>query len=195
MFCLANASLLGANFAQLWEFHDKRQFKKLETTARQSLTNLGYTNKQSKKIASHIVAAYKAHGKIDDTVFSKKNKPFDKKLIKSSKLKITNEMDTAFKLAGLKNHQTLSHYHCAWWIDFSFTHISQNKLYYVLIIWHIFMLHLHKFKKIIPAILATKKLCFAGIYGHNERNTKRMVNELTSVWQIYLEVDPKPFIF
>jgi hypothetical protein len=50
-------------------------------------------------------------------------------------------------------------------------------------------------KKLIPAIKATKRLCFAGIYGHNKRDKERMTKELTGVWRIYLKINSKPLIF
>jgi len=108
---------------------------------------------------------------------------------------VFGKMYLTLEIAGFQNHEKLSYYHSSWWIDFSFTHISNNKLFYLKILWHIFLLQLIKFGKLFPAICATYRLYLAGIYGHNKRNKTRLIFELTAFWKIALKYDPHPFLF
>lgn len=186
---------LGKYFGRFWLYHDTRQFDNLYKTAVSFLLNLGYDSEKSKEIALHIKRAYELHGEIDNIVFEKKLTKVNKDFINRYKHSIAQEMNFAFKIAGFRNHEKLSYYHSSWWIDFSFTHISSNKLFYLKILWHLFILQLIKFGKLFPAICATHRLCLAGIYGHNERNKNRLIFELTEFWKIALKYDSHPFLF
>jgi len=192
---MTHPELLGKCFGNIWILHDKRKFDELEKTALLMVSSLGYPNKTSKAIALHIRNAYEIHGTTDDKFFQKSSSKHNAKQINKYKAQIATEMNVAFKLAGFKEHKKLSECHSNWWLDFSYTHISKNKLWYIAIIWHIFILHLKKFKKIIPALKATYWLCLAGIYGHNERDNKILCDKLTDYWKILLASDSKPFMF
>jgi hypothetical protein len=192
---MANSKFLGKHMGKLWICHDKRDFKKLQKNAVDLMLNLGYNKITSQKISVHIKKAYELHGVIDNKVFQNKSKTVNIQLINKQKKLVLSEMDKAFEIAGFENHKILSKYQCNWWFDFSYTHISKNKVWYVKILWHIFILQLIKFKKIFPAINATHKLCLAGIRGHNTRNNTILFNALTEYWEIVLKNDSKPFMF
>lgn len=191
---MPNPNLLGKYFGSLWICHDNREFEKLNKTAIDLLLNLGYGKQKSREIGSYIKRSYQLHAEIDDLISKRKNQS-NKNLINNYKNKIRREMDCAFQLAGCKKHKKLSYHHSSWWIDFSFTRLSHKKLFYFLILWHLFALQLIKFKKLFPALLATYRLCLAGIYGHDKRNTKRLIAELTEYWKIALKYDSHPFMF
>ncbi|MFA5764000.1 MAG: hypothetical protein WC915_04260 [archaeon] len=192
---MTDINLLGKNFALLWELHDDRNFLELEKTALKSLIHLGLDDKRSKKIAKHIKKAYEFHGEIDDLIFSKKTNVVNKQLVQEYKSKINYEMFQAFELFGCQRPKSLAKHNSCWWIDFSFTHISKNKLYYLLIIWHLFMLNFNMLNKLLPAITSTYHFCLAGIYGHNKRDKQVLIKELTKIWEIYLKYSTKPLIF
>jgi hypothetical protein len=189
-----NPKKLGRYFAGLWQLHDARDFDKLEATALNILNELNYSKSTRKSIAKHIRKAYQLHGEIDDKVFSVK-KDKSSKLILKYKTQICSEMDKAFNQAGLKNHKKLSYFHGSWWIDFSFTHISKNPIWYFRIIWHLFMLQINETKDLLASLKLTYIFCLAGIKGHNARNDQKMILNLTYIWEIYLRTNPKAFIF
>lgn len=180
--------------ADLWEYHDRRDFHKLNLSANKLLLRLGY-KKESKNVGKHITNAYKFHADVDDKLSNIKNWKKYKLEIEQYRIDICREMGHSFALIGVRDYNKIAFYHSKWWINFMICNITRNKLYYIPILYYLFMEQYIKLQNPIYGIIATYRLYTAAAKGHNKRDHNNLVKELIKYWDFILRVDKRPLMF
>jgi hypothetical protein len=180
--------------ASLWELHDKRNFSALKKNANELFVCLGY-GKKSSNIAYHITRAYLLHAEMDDLLLNKAINQDTYKKIKIYKIKISKEMTIAFKIGRIKNADKLARHHAQWWTDFFMKNLTENKIYYIPTLWHLFFEQYIKLGNLRYAVFATQALYKSSVNGHNKRMHKELIQNLSEFWRIISLIDNRPFMF
>jgi len=155
--------------AEIWFFHDAKEYNKLLNSAFKLFSLLDFDKKISLKAAKYVKNSYFSY---DLAVKNPSNK--EKYFIK-----VLNNHEKALKTLNQDSFELCAKIHTIWWKRFYFNKNSP------LITLLIFMQHLIKFNKInpLPALLCSYYTIRAGLEGHNERNFTMTEKYLIKYWK------------
>jgi len=166
-----NINQLASFHTDIWFYHDKKEYSRLEKSAENLFRLLGFNKQKSKDAAFQVRKAYKFY---DLAVEKPNNKEKFFRATLSSHQRVLMILEE-------KNFKVSAVLHTLWWKEF----YKKRALGIIIIPWFIFLNHLFKFNKlnIVPAISCSISLILAGLKGHNSRSKFLTKKFLTEYWE------------